>query len=421
MTVTEEPENSPPTGGKIKRFFAWFLTWRNVVGAALLLLMIAGLGLYFYEQSHEVTIDCGDAERRGVNESGRLLVTHFDSETTELDAQIAAVKLAKTAKEQDLAELEAVGTQNEADVEAASGKTAATDALNAQILSLQDEIAVLEQDLARLEAEKDNNQLGRERAVAARDADKPPFDADPYSPPRTSLNLQPQEPVTVITLGSDRGPKRAEIVLEQVSTTTSDEAESTDAESTVRTDVAQLPTKPTFLVSAGQFQRSNGLEIPAEDIHAWARWVGSVVLLDVCVDPDARLDPGRFTGDVYLIDPTISPVRVSVEVTAQSTWINWSFLLLFISPLAAFGYVWVVSRHSAGVTPWNMEEFKKWAAQNLVLCLAIGFAAVWATLQVPFNNPTWGSSVIGAAGVIGVGLVAAVTAMTAVAGRVRDN
>jgi hypothetical protein len=50
--------------------------------------------------------------------------------------------------------------------------------------------------------------------------------------------------------------------------------------------------------------------------------------------------------------------------------------------------------------------------------LVVGFAAVWATLQVPFNNPTWGASWLTAAAVIGVGLVAAVTAMTVVAGRV---
>jgi hypothetical protein len=227
--------------------------------------------------------------------------------------------------------------------------------------------------------------------------------------------------VAVITLGSDRDPRRVEIVLEQVSASTSEEGESTEADSPARTEIAQLPTTPTYLVHVGQLQRSNGLEIPADDVHAWARWVGPVVLLDVCVDPDARLDPGRYTGDVYLIDPALSPVRIAVEVTAQSTWINWLFVLLIASPLAAFAYVWVVSRHSAGVTPWDRGEFRRWAGQNLVLCFAIGFASVWATLQVPFKNPTWGSSVLGAAGVIGVGLVAAVTAMTAVAGRVRDD
>ncbi len=407
MTLTEEPDTSPPTRASIKRFPAWLLTWRNVVGAGLLLLMIAGLGLYFYEQSREVTIDCQEEEQRGVNESGRLLVANIGSRIAELEPQIADLDTQKTELDKQKTELD-LSKKDLPEPEASL--------LDDEIAALDDEIALLEAEIATLKAEKTDKQDARRRAEAARVAEEPPFDPDGYSPQPTSLNLQPQDPVAVITVGSDRDPKRAEIVLEQVNPTTSDEAESTGPEPT-----AQLPTKPTYLVNALQFQRSNGLEIPAEDIHVWARWAGPVVVLDVCVDPDARLDPGRYTGDVYLIDPTLNPVRIAVEVTAQSTWINWLFVLLLLSPLAAFGYVWVISRHSAGVTPWKSDEFKEWASQNFVLCFAIGFAAVWATLQVPYNNPTWGSSVIGAAGVISVGLVAAVTAMTAVAGRVRRD
>lgn len=420
MTATTETPNPQSAPSRTRRFFAWLKrwlrSWRNIVGLLLILVLFAVVGVYFFEQGREVTIDCLDANERGVNESGALLVAHIDSEIRELDTQLAGVESAREAKEQELEDLrEASPSETDA--------TEVTAALAGQIQTLKGEIAALEGDKTRLSADKDDRELAAKRAEAARDSDQPPFDPDPdrYSPPRTSINLQSRDAVAVISIGSDRDPKRTEIVLEQVSTTTSDAADSADSESEAGPDLAQLPTKPTFLVSAGQIQRSNGLEIPDEDIHVWARWVGSVVLLNVCVAPDGLLDAGRYTGDVYLIDPTLNPVRIAVEVTAQSTWINYSFLLLLFSPLAAFVYVWVVSRHTAGVTPWNMDEFKEWAEQNFVICFAIGFAAVWATLQVPFNNPTWGTSVIGAASVIGVGLVASVTAMTAVVGRVRKD
>ena len=152
-----------------------------------------------------------------------------------------------------------------------------------------------------------------------------------------------------------------------------------------------------------------------------ARRLGSVLLLDVCITPDAELDAGQYTGDVYLVDPSINPVRIPVEVTAQSRLINYLYLLLVLSPVIAFGYIWTTGRISAGATPWSSKEFWKWTGQNFIICFAVGFAAVWATLQVPFNNQTWGSSVLSAAAVVGVGLVAAVTAMTAVAGRIIEG
>jgi hypothetical protein len=123
---------------------------------------------------------------------------------------------------------------------------------------------------------------------------------------------------------------------------------------------------------------------------------------------------------VYLIDPSLSEVVVPVEVTAQSTHMNWLFALLIISPVLSFIYVWFTARHMAGANPWDQKEFKKWASENFILAAAVGFGAVWASLAVPFNDPTWGASVLSSLAVISVGLIAAVTAMTAVAGRVRD-
>ena len=125
-----------------------------------------------------------------------------------------------------------------------------------------------------------------------------------------------------------------------------------------------------------------------------------------------------YAGDVYIVDPSLNPAKVHLEVAAQSTWIFWLYSLVLFLPLLALAYLWITARISAGEDPWNLRHLMRWSRINVVAALVVGFTAVWATLQVPLNNQTWGSSVLNAVAVIGVGLVAAVTAMTVVAGKV---
>ena len=182
----------------------------------------------------------------------------------------------------------------------------------------------------------------------------------------------------------------------------------------------ELPDKATYSFEAGQFHRGVGPVIPESDIRVWARRVGTAVIMTVRITPD-RVRPGMYSGDVYLVDPSLNPTKVRVEVTAQSVWINDLYYLMLILPLVALFYVWVTARHSAAANPWSWKSSRNWRRKNSVGVLVVGFAAVWATLQVPLNTPTWGTSWVNAAAVIGVGLVAAVTAMTVVAGPVLDD
>ncbi len=239
-----------------------------------------------------------------------------------------------------------------------------------------------------------------------------------YIPPRSDVNLVSVEPVSHIDLGSHRAISKVEIVLASESFRTGEDA-SAKAEDGVATAAlnTQLPDKAEYFTEALQFRRSEGNAIPTEQISVWARRVGTFVIMSVCIDPGG-LDPGMYAGDVYLVDPSLNTTKVRVEVTAQSQWINLLYLLLLILPALALAYVWITARYSAGQDPWNQRHLRTWLKQNSVAVLVVGFAAVWATLQVPFNNPTWGTSWLTSAAVIGVGLVAAVTAMTVVAGRV---
>jgi predicted nucleic acid-binding Zn-ribbon protein len=285
-------------------------------------------------------------------------------------------------------------------VREAGGDRQRVDALSADIELLELRIVSLNDPIWSLETESDDDISGA------------------YLPPRSDVNLVPAVPVSHINLGSHRATSKVEIVLASASFGAADNA-STTAEDGVAavTPNVELPDKAEYFTEVGQFGRSEGRAIPTEQISVWARRVGTLVIMSVCIEPDG-LHPGMYAGDVYLVDPSLNPTRVRVEVTAQSRWINGLYLLLFILPGLALAYVWITARYSAGQDPWKKSHWWAWFRQNSVAVLVVGFAAVWATLQVPFNNPTWGTSWLTSAAVIGVGLVAAVTAMTVVAGRV---
>lgn len=454
MGITEESEGAAQTPEQVeqRRDLKKHVTARNVIGSVLLaLFFVVGVSFIVVSQNPGVMIDCDELKREGVTESAQILTVQIESDMSELERQRATAVQRLSATESAVTELEDRREQSTATTDetvrdqptgeaqptgespdAATGETAETgagepesaaqldDELLTQIGTLQAEAVALGADLERLDLEMENLQAALERATAASSG----VDDDPglYSPPAAALSLQPREPVALVNIGSGRDPRRVQIVLEPVSGVSSDGAgDSTDPTTTARGDTAQPPAKPTFEVDAGQFRRSTGVEIADDNIQVVARRLGSVVLLDVCITPDVDLDAGRYTGDIYLVDPSLNPVRIPVEVTAQSRLINFLYLLLVLSPVVAFGYIWTTGRISAGVSPWSSKEFWKWTGQNLIICFAVGFAAVWATLQVPFNNPTWGSSVLSAAAVVGVGLVAAVTAMTAVAGRIVES
>lgn len=236
--------------------------------------------------------------------------------------------------------------------------------------------------------------------------------------PRSDVNLVPAVSVVSIDLGAHRFPTRVEVALETLSLGDTENA-TADAGAVVISDT-DLPDKAEFLTEAGQLRRTEGIAIPAQAVSVWARRLGNFVMLSVCITPDG-LDAGQYAGDVYLLDPSLNPMKVHVEVTAQSVFINWLYVLLVLVPISALFYVWVNSRYTAGESPWKWSAFWKWLSENAVIALVVGFIAVWAALQGPFNNPTWGSSLVGSAAVIGVGLVAAMTAMTVVAGRARGH
>lgn len=333
----------------------------------------------------------------------------LDRRKATLEARIEAKSLARSAM---LATPELESESQAAQSVLTATLTALSEAVDAKrdperIGSLSDDIVLLEATIESL--------IG---PVWARDTESGTI---AYLPPRSDVSLVPAEPVSHIELGSHRIPSSVSIVLGQASIGESETLATPGEDVTVQsTSTVELPDKATYFVEAGQFHRGAGPVIPEGDISVWARRVGNDVIMSVCITPD-RVHPGMYTGDVYIVDPSLNPTKVRVEVTAQSVWINDLYYLMLILPLLALVYVWVTARHSAGANPWSWKSSRGWRRKNSVGMLVVGFAAVWATLQVPLSNPTWGTSWVNAAAVIGVGLVAAVTAMTVVAGPVIDN
>ena len=350
-------------------------------------------------------------------------IATLDAEIVTLDADIDSLVRRETALETTLeskylarsamlvadtrrAEAQVAQTELKAKKDEARAAKAANedeqliDALSGEIQLLELTISSLNDPIWALDAESEDEISGA------------------YLPPRSDVNLVPAVPVSRIDLGSHRATSKVEIVLTSASFGAGEEpSAATQDETAAFAARTELPDKAEYFTEAVQFRRSEGNAIPTEQISVWARRVGTVVIMSVCIEPDG-LDPGMYAGDVYLVDPSLNPTKVRVEVTAQSQWINLLYVLLLVLPVLALAYVWITARYSAGQDPWNHKHLKKWLEQNSVAVLVVGFAAVWATLQVPFNNPTWGTSWLTSAAVVGVGLVAAVTAMTVVAGKV---
>lgn len=232
---------------------------------------------------------------------------------------------------------------------------------------------------------------------------------------RSTINIQPVNPIETLKLGSDRKPRRIEVMFANSATTAI--AEGLDVGSRDEVEVA-LPEKAIFEATAGRLSQSNGDEIPPESIAVWTRRIGSELFLSICISPSDGLPAGDYKGSVYLTDPTLDVVKVPVHVTAQFQWIDLLYGLLLILPCMAIAYVWYTGRIAAGADPWDWPSIQEWIAVNFLLLFVVGSASVWAALQVAFSNPSWGATGFGSTAVFGASLVAAVTAVTAVAGKV---
>lgn len=277
----------------------------------------------------------------------------------------------------------------------------------------------------QLETQLDQKKAALAHALAI----DPTAEAEPlraWSPARSSITFSPDVAVAKIHFGSTRNAKRVEIRLVPQNETP-EGGEVTVEEAAA----APIPDLFWFYSDTDQLRRNSGLEIPAEQVTTWARRYGEDVFLNICINPNSALDAGKYVGSVHIADATIRPVSIPVEVTAQSMMTSWILWTLLFAPILAFLFVWIKLRHAANEDPSLLatvhgsvtlaHPFRKWIKSNFILSFVVGVGAVWATLQVPLSNETFGDSLIKAAAAVVVTLVAAVGAITPVVGKVRGD
>jgi chemotaxis protein histidine kinase CheA len=284
-------------------------------------------------------------------------------------------------------------------------------------------------ELEAVEAQLDQKIAALEYAQTAEPGD-PAAAARKFSAPRSTVSFDSDVAVAKIHFGSTRNAKRVEIRL--TPQTEVAEGGATNEQAAEQAATAPLPDTYWFVSDTDQLRRNSGLEIPADQVTTWARRFGDQVFLSVCIDPTSAVDAGKYEGSIHIVDPTMRQVSVPIEVTAQSVLINWILWTLLIAPVLAFLFVWIKLRHAANEDSSllvNVADkgvslappFKKWIQSNFILAYVVGVGAVWAALQVPLNNVTFGDSLIKAAAAVVVTLVAAVGAITPVVGKVRGD
>jgi hypothetical protein len=423
---------------------------RNIIGIGLALVIVSALVLGVRSaRKPDLEVDCAELERTEMATSQDFVVGALQIDIARLEGSSEAAATATAAAEKAvdeadqrviaaeeavlLAESAQVAAEEAAAADPAAGELggsadqAAQAAADARAEASVAEAAKLEVEAllvtTRAEQTRLEDQIAAKKVASEQAAGADPSnldDSDPVlTPARSDLTFVPDVAVAKIHFGSTRNAKRVEIAL-VAQNETQDLVEAGDESS--EPSSAVLPDTFWFRAETDQLRRNSGLEIPADEVTTWARRFGDQIFLSVCIEPSSALDAGKYIGSAHIADPSVRPISVPIEITAQTSLISWILLALVFSPVMAFLFVWIKFRHSANSDPTLFTDpFWRWAKANFILAYVLGFAAVWATLQVPLSNETFGDSVVKAAAAVGVTLVAAVGAITPVIGRVRGE
>ncbi len=381
--------------------------WRNIIAIVIIVLVVGPLVRWRYSwDKPDVAIDC-----TALHESQR------ESSRATLVAEILGVQERRGLEQESLdaaiSELEATANPSPDDV--------------AQLRANEQRLEEIQAELEALAEALENTSSSALDGVGDRTFGL----EDPGSP----ISLEVRSPESaLVEFGSSRKPKRVQIVVEPIRATSDGETQQVDTAAT-----GTLPLVPEFRVEIRQFARGNNLEIPPNALQAWAVRQGNQIVVDLCITPSADraspvedgdagksegqsfgMDPGRYKGTVVITDSRFTPLVIPVEVTAQWHQMTDLAALLIFSPIAAVLFVYLKLRHSAAQT-WSWPNLRWWLAHNLALALIVGFAATYATIRVAFTSPTWGESVVESAAVVGATLVAAVGAITTLAGPVVEE
>lgn len=238
-------------------------------------------------------------------------------------------------------------------------------------------------------------------------ADQPAVPAG--TPTIATKSLKIKDPAaTRISLGSDKGPANAAIVLEM------------DPQKT-------LPTPRQVPVSVDSLRRGDNPDVSvAVSSHA-AFTTSSNLTVWICIERARAgsfvLDPGEYAGSVTVVDPRLPATTIPFSITLSYT--NWPVVLICWSlvVLVGAGYVFVIRNEPASPStpsltdraPLNIAEVARFMSSPLGLASTVtgGAAALGVYASAYLGSATWGASTSDWLTLTGAMFGAFVTASTA--------
>ncbi|GAA2742760.1 hypothetical protein GCM10009868_13970 [Terrabacter aerolatus] len=226
-------------------------------------------------------------------------------------------------------------------------------------------------------------------------------------PAIATKSLKIKDPAaTRISLGSDKGPANAAIVLEM------------DPQKT-------LPSPRQVPVGVDSLRRGDNPDVSvAVSTHA-AFTTSSNLTVWICIERGRAgsfaLDPGEYAGSVTVVDPRLPATTIPFSITLSYT--NWPVVLICWSlvVLVGAGYVFVIRNEPASPTstvdraPLSIAEVAWFMTSPLGLASAVtgGAAALGVYASSYLGSATWGASTSDWLTLTGAMFGAFVTASTA--------
>lgn len=229
------------------------------------------------------------------------------------------------------------------------------------------------------------------------------------SPAISTKSLKIKDPAaTRISLGSDKGPANAAIVLEM------------DPQKT-------LPTPRQVPVSVDSLRRGDNPDVSvAVSTHAGFT-TSSNLTVWICIErarPGSfALDPGEYAGSVTVVDPRLPATTIPFSITLSYT--NWPVVLICWSlvVLVGAGYVFVIRNEPTSAStpspidraPLSIAEVARFMSSPLGLASGVtgGAAALGVYASSYLGSATWGASTSDWLTLTGAMFGAFVTASTA--------
>jgi hypothetical protein len=176
------------------------------------------------------------------------------------------------------------------------------------------------------------------------------------------------------------------------------------------------PPRGSIDLYAGDWLRTSETgRIYDQNIRYQVEIVRGLMAVRLCVSP-IDVDPGEYTGHVYLVDERFEPVDIPVTVTIQYNGWHVIVMVLWVAFVAAVVFKWIGAQRAVNVEIQARRiprDLRIWAGKRF-LGLAAGAVAVAAIFWSQYwSVHEWGSSPRQLFALMGAAFAATVTTVSA--------